>query len=155
MIASAHLSVGAFSGVLVQRYLPLECGIVERVVAGFCAGIASHILTDAVPHQEYSITGYQLGLALLLEIFAVFLLVFYPPIQITTALVLFSAMSGAAFPDLLEMVHAYFIRWPLIDIMGRALHIFHGKLPLGFRVSFFIQTVISALAIFFVRYKLT
>ena len=154
MIASAHLSVGAFSGVLVQRYLPPECGIVERVAAGFCVGVISHILTDAVPHQEYSVAGYGLGLVLLLEISAVFTLVFYPPIQIAIALVLFSAMSGAAFPDLLGMVHTYLVRWPLLDLLGGALHVFHGKMPVGFRVSFFVQTVISALAIFFVRSKL-
>lgn len=152
MIASAHLSVGAFSGILVQKYLPPGSGIVERVVAGFCAGVASHILTDAVPHQEYSIRGCGLAFVLFLEISVVFSLVFYPPVSIVSALVLFGAMSGAAFPDLLEMVYAGFIRWQMLDVAGRALHVFHGKIPLGFRVSFLVQAVISACALFFVRH---
>ena len=153
MIASAHLVVGAASGLMVQKYLPLQYGILERVAIGFCAGVASHILTDALPHQEYTVEGYSLMLVVALEVSAVFWLVFSLNIPTATFLVVFGAMSGAALPDFFSFVYRHVIQLPPLAFFSWLFHIYHGELPIGFELSITAQILIALATILLVRYK--
>ncbi len=154
MTASAHLATGAVCGLTVQKYLPENYGLFERVAVGFVAGVLSHVLTDAIPHEEYGFKGYKLGAVLLFEISAVLLLVLSSPSSATMKLVIFSAMAGAAFPDLLTMSYD-FTKWGWIRILDDFFHTFHGKIPLGFQVSLWYQVIIALASIIFVKLKST
>jgi hypothetical protein len=153
LIASTHLAIGAVSGLAVQRYLPESCGIVERLGAGITVGVLSHILMDAVPHQDYNLHGYGLGALLFVEVSLVLFFIFYPP-QITVMnLIIFSAMIGSASPDLLGMTYRHIVKLEEIRIMDNILHTYHGKIPLGFKIGILWQLLIAMLLIVIVKFK--
>lgn len=150
MIASAHLIVGAAAGLAVQNNLPLF-GLVGKGTIGFLAGVVSHLLLDAVVHGEYPVQGYKLGLVLLLELVFVFALIFTLPRSSSVNLVIFLAMFGAALPDLFHLIHDYLIGWKWLMSASQVIHLFHGKIFLGFEINFFFQFLISFAGLIILR----
>lgn len=156
MIASAHLAIGAVSGVLVQKYIPPEYGLAERIGIGFCAGVLSHIVIDAPVHQEYTVHGSGLAVVVMLEVALVAGLIFYPPVSLmdwTSALIIFSSMAGAAFPDVLNISYKYIVQWPVLGILGSIFHFSHQKILIGYPVSIFFQVAMALAAILFLKIK--
>ena len=154
LIASTHLAVAAASGLYVQKHLPPQSSLLERMAAGFCAGVASHIIVDSLRHKEYSIQGLELGVVLLVEIVSVFAPVFYfsrkPPVN----LIVFLGMAGGAVPDLLGLSFSYVVSWRWLDFLSGLVHLTHGKISLGFEVGFVIQVILAILAVLFIKFKL-
>ena len=151
MIASTHLAVGAVSGLLVQKYLPPSYGLIERIGAGFLLGVISHILTDAPLHKEYSFEGHKLAVTVATEILVVFAVVLYP-FQITfLSSVIFSGMIGGALPDFISISYNNGFKWRWLGNIDRAIHFFHGKIPLGFQMGLGWQVILAIIAIIFVR----
>ena len=155
MIASTHLAVGAISGLYVQKYLPPQSGILERMAVGFCAGVMSHIIVDAVPHQEYTVQGLKLGVVLLVEIGFIFAFVFYFSRESAVNWIIFGGMAGGAVPDLLGLVYRYIVAWGWLDSLSGLVHLLHGEVPIGLEVSFSFQILLAMLAILLVKLRTT
>ena len=158
MIASTHLAVGAATGLVAQRFFPSNSNkepVLKRLFFGFVAGYASHLVLDAFPHQEYGINGTALGVILFVEIVAVFAMFFSGRQSSLANAIIFSGMVGGAMPDFLGMVYGDFLSWSQPDDFESMVHLFlHGKIPIGFKVSVYVQ-IFTALASFvWVRYKL-
>jgi len=148
MIASTHLAAGALNSLLIQKYLPKNSGVIKRIGAGFSAGLISHIALDAIPHQEYSVEGYKLGSILLVEILAVFCLVFYSTRTVIMNWILFLGMSGAAFPDLLNIIHKYGFKWGWLYDVENLLHVFHGNPNAVYKIDILSQLLLASLFLF-------
>lgn len=153
MIATTHLAVGAAAAVAVQTVLPDGAGTAEKLAVSFVAGFISHLVLDAFPHEEYTITGIQLWSILSLEIAAVFLLVLSWGNSRLANGIIFIGMAGGALPDFIELAHAYLIKWPLLSSIGRIFHLYHGAIPIASEVGFPYQILMAAIAIIFVKYK--
>lgn len=146
MIASAHLAIGAAGGIFVQKYIPLKYDYKVRLLAASSIGVFSHILLDAVPHQEY-FNEWPWPL-LIIEMISVCLFVIVPRLKGIANLVIFSGMFGGAIPDVLDRVSG-----ATAQLMHHVLHVTHAILPLGFEVPVLIQLTITTMAIIYVRFK--
>lgn len=152
MIAATHLAAGAASSLIIQRVV-LSNSEFQKAFAAFLAGIASHLILDFSPHQEYAVEGMWLGIILLTEISAVFLCVFSPAKGLMFNLVIFAGITGGALPDFIELVRQYFLNWPWLAYASQTIHFFHFQPPSFFLISFSIQVLIAITAVIFVRHK--
>ncbi|OGM99384.1 MAG: hypothetical protein A3B91_00500 [Candidatus Yanofskybacteria bacterium RIFCSPHIGHO2_02_FULL_41_29] len=143
MIASTHLVAGAFSGLLVQKLLLENPNVIKGIGAGFCAGFASHLILDAIPHQDYGIEGYALGGILFVEVLAVFYLAFYSVHKAFTNWIIFFGMVGAAFPDLLGMVYEHGFRLGWLYNVDRLLHVFHSNPNAVYKIGILSQLILA------------
>ena len=139
MIASTHLAAGVFSGLFIQRYLPENSGVIEKIGAGFCAGFVSHLILDAIPHKDYDVSGYVLGGVLSVEILAVLCLVFYPARSAIMNWIILFGMAGAAFPDLFSLGYQYGFKWRWLYDVGQFFHVFHGKSDAVYKMNILSQ----------------
>lgn len=150
LTASTHLIAGAVSGLLIQNSLP-SLGLIGRGSAGFSLGVASHLFLDALPHEKYPVQGYGLGLVLLGELIFVFASIFILPRNFNANLVIFTAMLGAALPDLFHLLYDYIIEWDWLIATNQVIHTFHGKIYLGFRFSFLFQLLAAVAGVLAIR----
>ena len=154
MIATAHLAVGAASAIAVQSVLASNAGTIEKTTIALAAGFVSHLVLDAIPHQEYTVKGFQLWLILLAETAVVFSCLLAPSNQPVINLIIFAGMAGGAFPDFVELAHDYFFRWSLLADLSRIVHLSHFKsAPLRPELSYYAQILIAVFAAIFTKYK--
>lgn len=154
MTASLHLAAGAIAGIAIQKQLSSNTGLSERIFWAFVAGILSHILLDTIPHQEYSLKGFSLWAVILAETGLMFVLIFPSARSPAVGIIMFSAMIGGALPDLLKLLYVYFIKWEWLVGLSTAMHLkIHGVIPLGFKISFWWQSLVTAVLVLFVRSK--
>ena len=148
LIASVHLAVGALGGKIVHKpgigsknnYLKLVL-----IFTSFVIGLISHLIMDLFPHQEY---GTWPWLIVITETWVVFLLVFPYGQDSFERLLVFSGISGAAFPDLLSRLNS-----GLSQDLKRFLHKYHGDISIGFDVTILIQICLAITVILFIRRK--
>lgn len=154
MTASFHVAAGAAAGVVVQECLFPDAGSAGKIFWAFAAGVASHILLDILPHQEYALKGLSLWAVVLAEVGLVLVLVLPSARSPAAGLVLFSAMVGGTLPDFLEMAYEYFFRRAWLTELGGFLHLHsHGIVPLQFEINFWWQSFLAALLVLFVRLR--
>lgn len=147
MIASTHLAVGSAVALFGSGYLPVSVNNKLKLGIVFSAGIASHIVLDAFPHREY-IERWPWFLVIA-ETLAMLVLILSVRQSISRNLSLFIGMAGAAMPDLLHISHGELAN--SLDVF----HFFHGSLPLAFSVSMFWQSIMTCLAIVYIKIKAT
>ena len=154
MIATAHLAVGAASAIAVQSVLASNAGTIEKTTIAFAAGFLSHLILDAIPHQEYTLRGYQLWIILSVEVLTVFLILLSPSNLPVVNLMILAGMAGGALPDFMDLVHDYFLQWPLLADLSRIVHLSHFKsAPLRMELSYYAQILIAVFAAIFTKYK--
>lgn len=151
MNASLHLAGGAAMGILAQSSLPSNSSSMERVGVSFVAGFLSHILLDAFPHQEYNLRDLKLGFVLFFEIAAMLVLLLSVKSSPLNNLIVFFGMLGGAIPDVIELAHAYVFNWSWLEKLGSKIHFYHGAIPVGFEVNFYLQFLLALGAVVFVR----
>lgn len=153
MTASTHLAVGAVVGLSVQKFLSADASNPEKLFWAFVAGFFSHLVLDALPHQEYSFIGSKLGVILLIEIVVMHVLLLSSRSSLMVNAIIFLGMVGGALPDVIDLVYLHFLNWPWLEDLGLKIHFFHGAIPVRFKISFFIQFLVAFLAVIFVRSK--
>jgi len=145
LIASVHLAAGSATALFVTSYSPLLVSNKSKVALALVAGIASHVILDTFPHQEYM--ERWPWLLVIAETIAILMFVLSAQYSITRNSVLFIGMAGAAIPDLFHISRGHLFR--SLDV----LHFFHGSLPSAFWMSMFWQSVITCLAIIYIKIK--
>ena len=156
MTASTHLAVGAATGLVAQEFLSPNASVPEKLFWSFTAGFISHMVLDAIPHQEYVIDGFQLGAMILLETGIVFALVLSVRNSLLINSIIFFGMAGGALPDGIELVYLYILSWDWLRVLGGIIHLSHYKKPIssGFVLNFYLQAVLAVIAVVFVKWKL-
>lgn len=156
MIATTHLAAGAtvglwgarLAGILVAHKPPYVQLAVQTGVA-FIIGTLSHLVLDAIPHNEFiykmeyktSILAVELAIIL-----SIILLIAYS--RRLDLLVILFGVVGAAWPDLLSMTRNYF--WCNNYIVGSILKIhgyYHSGVMPGPVSSLFLQVLIAVIAL--------
>src|SRR3989344_5520385 len=154
MIASVHFATGAASALLAQGLLPKkydwQYDVGKRYVFGFAAGIASHVVFDAVPHAEYTLPGVVLVYILLMEATLMMALLLGVRNPVMSQLLAWGYIGGA-LPDVLGIVGKGF-GWDVLIWPHEILHITHSiaePLFAGFRT----QIGIVVVCILYVRIR--
>lgn len=154
MTASLHLAAGAAAGVAVQKYLFSDVGLAGKIFWAFVAGVASHVLFDMFPHQDYELNVFVLWTVVLAEAVLVLTLVLPLARSFTSGLILFSGVVGGALPDFLGVVHDNFFKHLWLANLGSFIHLYgHGIVPLPFKINFWWQSLVAVMLILFVRVK--
>jgi hypothetical protein len=140
------LTTHALAGAALAAFVP------EHPVVGFCAGFASHLALDALPHWNYKVRSASLNPRiggairfdhdLLVDAFAIgvdgiiglllSLLLFATP---SNWIAILCGMAGGVFPDFLHFVYTRFPREPLKSFAQFHIRIqneiFDGRMGLG------------------------
>jgi hypothetical protein len=154
MTASVHFATGAASALLVQRFLSSKYDwnydVGRRYMFGFLAGVASHLIFDAVPHAEYSMKGEALLSILCLEA-AVMMWILLSNQGPVMSQLLAWGLVGGALPDVMGMAGKH-LDWQILVWPYEIFHLTHDKAELFF-ASYAIQSVIVVACIIYVRFK--
>lgn len=150
MIASTHLAVGAAVGLAVQYCLPSHLGDAKKLVFACAAGIASHILLDSFPHEEYRVRGFDLGLLLFFETAFIITILFSPEDALIVSGIIFFGMVGGALPDLFNFARD-FTGWQWLARFCGIIHYSHGSIPVG-QISITAQILITTASVIFSRW---
>lgn len=155
MTASTHLAVGAAAGLVAQEFLSPNAITPEKLFWAFASGIVSHMILDAVPHQEYSIDGFRLGAMILAEAGVVFALVLSLRNSPLMNSIIFLGMVGGALSDVIELVYFYILSWNWLRVLSGIIHFAHYKRPIysGFVLNFYLQAILAIIAVVFARFK--
>lgn len=144
MILTPHILVGIAIGVKVQNPW-----------LGFFAGLASHLILDAIPHSEYGQkdTGKKIKemhpltiLKALLDI-SIGLGLIYFIYTLKPFVINFWAITGAVLPDIISILSWQFPS-KFFTILNK-FHAFHAKKFDG-KLGIVIQIIISAIALYFI-----
>lgn len=149
MTAPAHYAIGAASALLVQKYLPAGSSHETRIVWALGVAIASHLASDAIPHAEHFLKGWQLALELVMETIVMLVILVGASRSSFVAIIILAGMVGAAIPDGLGML-SHIVNWSALSWVDNKMHLSHGKLNL-FYANFGIQLIITVLCIIYVR----
>ena len=154
MIASTHLAIGAVSGMIVGRINKPKVDIWNLMAGALIAGIASHIILDAIPHAEYLdyIINRTLlfNIVVLIELIAVSLIVLNLKTSSDVPLLMTLGLIGAAIPDGI-VTCGKFLDWGWMINLGNLLHLFHANQHSPLEVSFSGQIVLAAIVLYSLR----
>ncbi|GEM_PF-6446245 len=151
MTAPAHYAIGAASALFIQSYLPQESNNETRIVCALGVAILSHVIADAIPHDEHFLKGFYLALELFVETIVMLAILVGLSRSPFMAMIILSGMAGAAVPDGLGMLsHGVYL--PALSWIDGKINFYHGKFNL-FYANFFVQLVITILCSIYVRIK--
>ena len=141
MVATAHLVVGAGVVALIRRKIR-GFGIFRQIILVLILGIASHLVLDAISHEEYpKIVEDYLVVFVLVETVIVLLLVLSRRNAWRLNSLIFLGMGGAAIPDLIKFGgRAINCQW--MSGLGDLIHVFHARSDSSYEVSFELQIII-------------
>ena len=148
MIAVTHLAVGAAAGLwsarLAGTIIPFESPSAQLAIqtgTALVIGTASHIVLDAIPHNdEIYKTGCGTALVLIPELVVVLSVIFGLVIfRNLSPIIIFAGVIGAAWLDLFSM----------LGIMHSVHGIFHSAHDPGMIGSLITQLVIAVIALIF------
>lgn len=151
MTAPAHYAIGAASVLFIQKYLPSESSNETKVVWALVIAIASHVVADAIPHDEHFLKGWQLALELAVETIVMLAVLVGASESSFMATIILAGMLGAVIPDGLGILNRC-VEWPVLLWADNKIHTFHGKLNL-FYANYFLQLVIIVMCSAYVRIK--
>ena len=153
MIASTHLAVGAASALFVQRYVSTkdEYDVVKKYLFGFGAAIFSHMVLDSIYHLEYSLQGQALTSCLVVEFILVSMVLLFGQKNPVIQKMIVLGIIGGALPDGLYFV-SLFTGWNWLLMVHDLLHVTHGMLSWLY-ANYFVQVLVTLLAVFYVRIK--
>lgn len=161
MIAITHLAVGATAGLwsakLAGKLVDSESDLVQisvRIGSAFVAGTLSHLILDAMPHNEFIYGTPWKWPLLMTEALVVFNVIFWlwyiRELEGLDLLVIFFGMVGGAWLDCLSMMRGtVFCNNALISWIIGFHNYFHSTVDPGPMPSLPIQIIIAVIALMF------
>ncbi len=151
MIATTHLAVGATTGLwcgrLVGRLVGFESELLQ-IAAALVVGTVSHIVLDAIPHNDAIYATSRKPAILAIELAIIFSVIFWvASFRNLNFLIIFSGMVGAAWLDCFRdsMPYGNVFFGPVVEFFHR----FHSQAKPGPIPSLSIQILIAIVALSF------